>query len=173
MGTVKRMTRRVLTFDMDGVIAAVEYVPVMERQITAYIGAPVLADRMVFNRICLDADVYVISSRSYRNATQHTKNWLYANDMPYVTGVICGILPRDKAALVHLLNASYHFDDHPKTTEECGKQGVLVRIIEHYKYEPRHAFLRTARNWGDIERLCRLPEPKISYHPEQGNLFRQ
>lgn len=166
--------RRVFTVDIDDVIAQTGFIPIMERTESSYYGADLIDPycREVLWRLDEVVDIYYISSRSFRNATDLTREWMDDQGLPIACGVMCGIIPTKKSQLVNLLHATYHFDDDPMIVNSCGSKGVLVEIAPEGRNTCRVGNKKAVKSWREIESMCySCPPLHIAYAPQQGELF--
>jgi hypothetical protein len=109
--------RRVISFDVDGVVASGGFIPVEERSAERYEKCTLLDLEIprYINQLARTHDVYFISSRNHVNALDSTHEWLYEAGiyMDYIKGTICGIPAYNKPFLCRMLGVSAHFDDDP------------------------------------------------------------
>jgi hypothetical protein len=166
----------VLSFDVDGVVADGEFIPVLNRTPARYQQSWVIEPKAaaIINHIATYiADVYFVSSRSCTNATVLTRRWLYGIgvDPDRIAGVICNVVPAKKVELVQLLHATYHFDDDPKIIATMPQRGVLVACKDTPGNAEALSRFRSVRNWQEIETLCMSLTPhRVAFAPQQAEL---
>lgn len=113
-----------LSFDLDGTIAEGKYVVAPERGPQAYLGLLPYDchTRCVWNRLCQNHEVYIITSRSYPGAAKDASLWLTEQELAQPCGIITmgnRTVHADKAKLVVPLGIVAHFDDAPQTVKAC------------------------------------------------------
>ena len=165
--------RRVLAFDMDGVLCDGRFIPKLERTPERYAQADSrlnMAEVAEFNKICTYHDVYVISSRHCSEATYVTRWWLDNEGLGPFAGVICNVMPKEKADLAKLLHATYLFDDNFQIICDCEAEGMAGVWCVPPNYMVRECFCRMAWCWKDILRYCQDLPGTLSYGPEQEEL---
>jgi hypothetical protein len=154
--------RRIFSFDIDGVVADVGELAIMDRQVGSYRYAKAFDKRLQWwlGEIAHEADVYFVSSRSFQDALKETKEWLHFNaiHLADVAGVLCNVCPSDKASVVKALHATYHFDDDRQI---CASMPAGVGI---------HCWTEV-KNWEEIYKRCHATPPlHISYACQQASL---
>lgn len=167
--------RRVLSFDVDGVIANLGFIPIMERTKESYLDADLIDENIpdILRTLGYENDIYFVSSRSFKDATRWTAEWLCGKEI-YGMGVMCNVVPQRKAQMINLLHATYHFDDDPQIVRSCGERGVLVEVpmVGQRTCRVGGWWPRKVTKWGQVVGMVEgLPPLHIAYAPQQGELF--
>lgn len=167
--------RNVFTFDIDGVLTDGEPISLLDCIESYYENQQLVCPDapLIINYLARTSDIYFISSRSYRNATHHSRLWLENNrvNLSLIAGVICNIIPTKKADLCKMLFATYHFDDNPSIIKTMPNLGVLMKCTKTPGNLEALYHHRYVKSWAEIESMCiAAPTPKICFATQQGRL---
>ena len=139
----KRLDRRKISFDCDGVLATGGYTPPEDRTNKTYFAKQIPNPEIIptIHWLSIFYDIYVISTRGHEKANLGLRAWLHhavgcQADVETFAGVITFPAnsdelenvnaPMDKAGIIHSLGISVHVDDDPMHVEALGDRGILM-----------------------------------------------
>ena len=127
------MSDRIISCDIDGVLADGVYVPPEKRNVAGMSGLAV-ADPLApyyLSGLCHRSLVYLLSSRAWPGALYGTQLWLRKRyfDDSQLAGIICNISTNNKLQVATLLGATYHIDDDPEIVLCYNGTGTLPLLL--------------------------------------------
>lgn len=152
--------KKIISFDIDGVIAESPYIHLKDRTVKSYLARKLFNEDVPFrlNKIIAQADVWLISKRKVLdgNVQVVTYKWLVNNGINILglKGVICNLGTAQKGKLTELLGSAVHFDDDARVLDyvfaPC--KGYLVN-------NPDFELNQTANyprihTWQEISKIC-------------------
>lgn len=147
---------KVISFDIDGVIAGGRYTPEWDRTPNHYLGLPLVDSRIpeILKRLAKDDwNIYLVSARRYEDALSSTRLWLERHRIS-VAGVLVGVPRLLKGSVIEILHAEKHFDDDLSVVKMIhGGRGVLFYSPEwDYRQEDLEG-VPVVNDWDGVERL--------------------
>lgn len=169
------MTPR-LVFDMDGVIA--------RGDLLEYPKTPTLIDlrkshtdlapydkhtSLVWNRLCGQCDVHILTWRSFDHAASDIHDWLIAHHMVIPKGIITCIPRREgydfvqwKADIIKLLEPLVYFDDRPTIVTRVNACTATQAYLVNNPYDPENQGAYFAQRISDWREIGEIVGRKIS-----------
>lgn len=134
------MSKEVICFDIDGVIAGGKYIPDWDRYPEHYLKLPLIDPSIpsIMTKLADIYNIYLVSTRRYKDALSTTREWLEKNklDLKLFSGVIVGIPRLMKSPIIEALGAKLHVDDDLTIVKSIlGGRGVLFWSGE-WNYRP-------------------------------------
>lgn len=136
-----------LSFDLDGVIAEGRYVARPQR-ILEYMSLGLYDQdtRCVWNRLCREHEVFILTSRSFAGSGKQVAHWLTEQSLTLPVGILTmsptHTTHADKAKLMEPLGFDAHFDDSP----------VVCEAIDRLDYHTR-PYLMNNPGWQENQDL--------------------
>lgn len=128
---------KVITLDMDGVVAGGEYTAEWDRTPAKYSSLPVIdgAKEAILDLEDAGYIIYYLSSRNFPQAHSITSYWMNRIGIPTGAGIITNVPLRKKGMVAESLGAILHVDDAPTALDH----------MENVK--PILFFGRTEKSW--------------------------
>jgi hypothetical protein len=160
------MSRKIISFDCDGVITADGYVPIELRTNKHYASIEPQEDAIPsLHWLSTMYDIYIISQRSHMDSNLGLRAWLHwvlGLELDSIAGVITGPsggaaegVYMNKHEIVHALRSTAHFDDNPHHLVDM-PVGVLVPSDIPESKAARGVF-PTVEGWSGIREFLTTP----------------
>lgn len=165
------MSRKIISFDCDGVLTSGGFVPPELRTNKEYCKINPQEDAIPsLHWLSTMYDIYIISQRSHSDSNLGLRAWLHwvlGLELDTIAGVITGPsggaaegVYMDKPKIVEALGCVAHFDDNPIHLEGMGNVGVL---FPSDMPESQAAINQwpTVRGWDGVREFLTTPGMKL------------
>lgn len=152
------MKSRTFVFDLDGTVLEEGFQP-EPRSNATYAGTPFYDcdTRWVWDSLCLDTKVYLVTRRSHPDALRGVLAMFQLYDMRLPSGVFVNVGPEHRGPLVEALGATAWFDDDPRNFEYSQALWAtpFKYLMNNPKWELNQAEERFPRinSWKEIYEL--------------------
>jgi hypothetical protein len=165
------MTRKIISFDCDGVLTSGGFVPPEDRNNKFYCKLDPQEDAIPnIHWLSTMYDIYIISQRAHPDSNLGLRAWLHwvlGLELDTIAGVITGPsggstpdTPMDKVKIVEALGCVAHFDDNPTHLEGMGC-GVLFPSDMPESKAAINVY-PTVRGWTGVREF--LTTPKLTLY---------
>lgn len=126
-----------IAFDLDGVIAEGKFVALplgdTHERMQHYMQLQPydVHTAGIFNQLCQQHEVTIVTSRHEFNALHQITVWLHLQGMRAPHSIITHCDPLDKGAVCRALNIDLFFDDHPEAFQAGMKAGVFSVLVNN------------------------------------------
>lgn len=172
------MSRKIISFDVDGVLAEGGFTPPEDRNNKVYCKKPVADPEVIpsLQWLSILYDIYCVSTRSHPDANLGLRAWLHfilGLEMDTIAGCITGPSGgakdntlMDKADVVRVLGAKIHIDDHPEHVTSMPGVGVLMPS-DMPSSQAAAGKLPTVYDWAQLREF--LTTPGYTLHGSDGD----